>query len=180
MLRRFLSLLILVWLLAFLWFAIALPRPQAAGANGAATDAAIVLTGGPGRVERGIAVLAAGRARLLLVSGVDRQVKPAEFRAQYTVPMGLMRCCITLGFDAFDTRSNANETTRWVAEHHVRSLRLITNDWHMRRAAFELRRTLPRNIAVIEDAVPSHPTLRTLFLEYNKLLLRLVQSLWER
>jgi len=176
MLRRVISLPILIWLLAFLWFAIALPRPHAAGV----TDAAIVLTGGRGRVERGIAVLAAGRAKLLLVSGVDRQVKPAEFRKEYSVPATLMHCCVTLGFDAFDTRSNGREAARWVAQHHIRSLRLITSDWHMRRAALELRRALPKGITVIEDAVPTQPSLRILFLEYNKLLARWAQSFWEK
>jgi uncharacterized SAM-binding protein YcdF (DUF218 family) len=176
MLGRLFSFVILLWLLGFLWFAIALPRPQASGA----TDAAIVVTGGRGRVERGIAVLAAGRAKLLLVSGVDRQVTPAEFRHEYSVPPALMRCCVTLGFDAFDTRSNARESARWIAEHRVQSLRFITSDWHMRRARFELGRVLPPHVTVMEDAVPSQPSLRILFLEYNKLLLRWASSLWEK
>jgi uncharacterized SAM-binding protein YcdF (DUF218 family) len=176
MVRRLLSLLLLIWVLAFLWFAATLPRSQAT----ATTDGAIVLTGAQGRVERGIAVLAAGRTRLLLVSGVDRQVRPPEFRHQYAVPTRLMHCCVTLGFDAFDTRSNGREAARWVAQHHIRSVRLITSDWHMRRARFELGRALPGGVTVIEDAVPSQPSLRTLFLEYNKLLLRWIVSLWER
>lgn len=176
MVRRALSLLLLLWLFAFLWFAIALPRPHPEGT----TDAVIVLTGGPGRIERGISVLAGGRANRMLVSGVDRQVRSREFRHEYSVPGRLMRCCVTLGFDAFDTRSNAAETARWVASNRIRSLRLVTNDWHMRRARFELARALPAGITVIEDAVPSEPSLRTLFLEYNKLLLRRISSLWQK
>jgi uncharacterized SAM-binding protein YcdF (DUF218 family) len=168
--------MLLVWLLGFLWFAVALPRPHPEGT----TDAAIVLTGGRGRVEQGIARLDANRVRLLLVSGVDRQVTPAEFQHEYSVPTHMMRCCVTLGFDAFDTRSNAREAARWVAAHRVRSLRLVTSDWHMRRARLELGRALPREVGVIQDATPTEPSLRILFLEYNKLLLRWVSLLWGR
>jgi uncharacterized SAM-binding protein YcdF (DUF218 family) len=69
-----------------------------------------------------------------------------------------------------DTRSNATETADWVAANSVRSLRLVTTDWHMRRAAGELDRTLPANVEVLRDAVPSQPNLASLFLEYHKLL----------
>ena len=175
MVRRALSLLLLAWLFGFLSFAVALPRPHPVGR----TDAVIVLTGGKGRIEHGLDVLRSGRAAKLLVSGVDREVTPEEFREQYTVSAELMRCCVTLGFDAYDTRSNAHEAVRWLEANHARSVRLVTTDWHMRRARFELGRSLPRGTAVVADAVASQPTLRALFREYNKLLLRLVVSLWE-
>ena len=90
-------------LLGFLWFAVTLPQP--AGAEH--TDAAIVLTGGPGRIPRAMAVLRHGLAPRLLVSGVDPEVLPREFQSEYDVPDKLMRCCVTLGFRAYDTRSNA-------------------------------------------------------------------------
>lgn len=176
MLQRSFALLLLAWLLGFVWFAVMLPRPHPEGR----TDAVIVLTGGAGRVERGLAVLALGRARRLLVSGVDRQVRPREFAAQYAVPAPLMRCCVTLGFDAVDTRSNAREAVRWLAANRLRSARIVTSDWHMRRARLELGRALPRGTVVIEDAVASQPSLRILFLEYNKLLARWAQATWQR
>lgn len=167
MIRRALSLLFLAWVLGFLWFVVALPRPAA---EGFVTDAVIVTTGGPGRIARGLQVLNAGQAKKLLVSGVDPEVRPQEFAAEFGVPAHEMACCITLGYAAVDTRSNAAETAGWVAENRVRSLRLVTTDWHMRRAAGELDRALPRGVRVIRDAVPSRPDVRTLFLEYHKLL----------
>jgi uncharacterized SAM-binding protein YcdF (DUF218 family) len=176
MVRRVLSLLLLVWAFGFLWFAVTLPHP----APDARTDAVFVLTGGKGRVERGVDLLQRHQAPRLLVSGVGRSVRPAEFQQVYHVPPALMQCCVTLGFAAFDTRSNAREAARWVAANRVRSVRLVTSDWHMRRARFELDRRLPPGIAVIEDAVRSEPSLRILFLEYNKLLARWLQALWQR
>ena len=81
-----------------------------------------------------------------------------------------MRCCVKLGYLAVDTRSNADETASWVKERKYKSLRLVTTDWHMRRAAVELARSLPDDITILRDAVPSRPRLGILFLEYNKLL----------
>jgi uncharacterized SAM-binding protein YcdF (DUF218 family) len=59
----------------------------------------------------------------------------------------------------------------------VKSLRLVTHDWHMRRARFELNRALPSNIAVTNDAVSTQPSLAALFKEYNKYWLRAVAGL---
>jgi uncharacterized SAM-binding protein YcdF (DUF218 family) len=156
----------LAWAIGFLWFVVALPKP----ADGATTDAVIVPTGGAGRIARGLEVLDKGLAEKLLVSGVDPEVKPGEFAAEFGVSPEEMACCVTLGFAAVDTRSNAAETAKWVAQNEVRSLRLVTTDWHMRRAAGELDRTLPDHVTVVRDAVPSQPQLATLFLEYHKLL----------
>ena len=40
----------------------------------------------------------------------------------------------------------------------------------MRRAALELGRRLPGDFPLIRDAVPTQPSFRILFLEYNKLI----------
>ncbi len=52
------------------------------------------------------------------------------------------------------------------------SVRLITNDWHMRRAAYEFRRSLDGDYEIVHDAVRTEPGFATLFAEYNKYLLR--------
>jgi uncharacterized SAM-binding protein YcdF (DUF218 family) len=174
MARRFLFLIALVWLIGFAWFALALPRSH----GRERTDAVVVLTGGEGRIGRGLKVLNLRWSRALLVSGVDREVKPKEFAAEYKVPASVMKCCVTLGFQAVDTRSNAREAALWIARRKYRTVRLVTSDWHMRRAEFEFERRLPSGVRVIRDAVPTHPSLRILFLEYNKLLARLLSSPW--
>ncbi len=169
--RRFISAVILFWLIGFLAFVVTLPNPAAIeGSDAVQTDVVIVPTGGAGRIARGLNVLDAGAARALLVSGVDREVKPAEFAAQFEVDEARMECCVTLGFAAVDTRSNAAEIAQWVRENNVKSLRLVTTDWHMLRAAGELERALPDDVAVVRDAVASQPSVSSLFLEYHKLL----------
>jgi uncharacterized SAM-binding protein YcdF (DUF218 family) len=164
--RRLLAALVIVWLLGFAWFAAALPQPAPASEK---TDVIVVATGGAGRIERGLAMLRAHAAGKLFVSGVDREVRPREFVAQYNVAPAEMACCVVLGYTALDTRGNALETADWVNKGHFRSLRLVTSDWHMRRSAGELDEVLP-HVRLVEDAVPSEPSLKTLFLEYHKLL----------
>ncbi len=166
MIARALAFLALLYAIGFLWFAAALPQPAAA----VVTDAIVVPTGGAGRIGRGLDLLNQRKASAMLVTGVDREVKPHEFAAEYKVPARTMECCVTLGFAAVDTRSNAAETAAWIAHHHFRSLRLVTTDWHMRRAAAELGAALPDGVTIVRDAVPSRPRLGILFLEYNKLL----------
>jgi len=164
--RRLLSLLVVAWVFGFLWFAIALPQP--AGAE--RTDAIVVPTGSGGRIPRGLDLLRQGSARQMLVTGVDRDVRPNEFAIEYDAPARLMECCVTLGFAAFDTRGNARETAAWVKKNEIRSIRLVTADWHMRRAAGELAATLPAGTRVLRDAVRTEPSLWILLLEYHKLI----------
>lgn len=167
MIRRILSLVLVAWVFGFLWFAVALPR---AADPRTKTDAIVVATGGGGRIERGLALLRAKAAPRMLVTGVDPAVRPEEFARHYAVPPAVLECCITLGFAAFDTRGNGRETADWVARYDVRSVRLVTSDWHMRRFALEVGGRLPRSVHVLRDAVRTQPSLWILFLEYHKLL----------
>jgi uncharacterized SAM-binding protein YcdF (DUF218 family) len=165
---------LLAWVIGFCWFAIALPQPAPASKS----DAIAVVTGGSGRIDRALALLRGGAAPRVLVSGVDREVKPHEFALKFGASPGLMACCVTLGFDSVDTRTNAAEIARWMRQNGVHSVRLVTSDWHMRRAALELRAVTPAGTTMIEDAVPTQPSLRVLFLEYNKLLARWFSRMW--
>jgi uncharacterized SAM-binding protein YcdF (DUF218 family) len=170
MLRRILSSILIAWALGFVWFAVALPQP----AGDQPTEAVVVLTGGPGRIERGLQAVSRGWSDRLLVSGVDRAVKPHEFALEYRVKARRMACCVTLGYQAVDTQSNGQEIAGWIARERVKSVRLVTHDWHMRRARLELARLTPPDLVIVSDAVPTRPSLRTLFREYHKLLARAV------
>ena len=174
MILRFFSFLLLFWMIGFAWFAIDLPRPAS---DDVRTDSIVVLTGGLKRIDHGLELLEAEKAKYLLISGVDRDVKPHELAVEYDRPDTLFECCIELGFQAVDTRSNALETARWAAGREDTSLRLVTSDWHMRRAQLELERAVPTDIKIIPDAVASAPALGTLFKEYNKYLMRRLAAL---
>ncbi len=175
MIRRFVSSVLVLWMLGFLWFAVFLPRP----AGDVKTDAVVVLTGSGGRIDRGLEILERKLAPRMLVSGVDREVRPREFAAQYKISRARMSCCVTLDYESVDTRSNARESARWIAANKFGTVRLVTSDWHMRRAAFDLEQVAPAGAEIIEDAVATRPSFKVLFLEYHKLLARVAQRLWD-
>ena len=58
----------------------------------------------------------------------------------------------------------------------ARSIRLVTSDWHMRRARLELNMVLSRDVKVVEDAVQTNPSMQALVIEYHKYLLRYVAA----
>ena len=164
---RILALLLAAYGIGFGLFAMTLPNP----AGDERTDAIIVLTGGPGRLERGFERMERGLAQHMLISGVPRAVRPQDYAAQYHVDPALFPSRIALGQDSVDTRSNAEEVARWLARRRYRSIRLVTSDVHMRRARYEIGRKVGSEISIVTDAVATNPDLRQSFAEYNKLLL---------
>lgn len=175
MILRAFALLLLVYVLAFLLFAVTLGRP--AGAQH--TDAAVVITGAGGRIEHGMEVLAKGEAKRLLISGVDPAVTKADLARLLGGDQPLLACCVDLGSESVDTRSNAEEAKRWIDQHHFHSFRLITSDWHMRRARYEFSRVFDGGYMIVPDAVQTQSQFMTLFSEYNKYLLRRAAALFE-
>ena len=170
MIARALALMLLLYAIGFVLFALTLGKP--APAQTAATDAAVVLTGGPNRIEHGVEVLRAGKAKRLLVAGADPLVTKADMARRLRGSHKLLKCCVDLGSESVDTRSNAEEANRWLTLHHFRSLRLITSDWHMRRARYEFGKVLGSKYQLVTDGVRSDPSFLTLFGEYNKYVLR--------
>ncbi|MBC7986596.1 MAG: YdcF family protein [Sphingomonadaceae bacterium] len=168
MIRRVASAIVLLWALGFAAFAIWLPGP----APLTATDGIIVMTGGEHRIERGLALLGERKARRLLVSGVNRTVRPRELAVEHDAPPRLFACCVDLGREAVDTRTNGEESAEWVRRNGFESVRLVTTDWHMPRARFELGIHLDEGVTILSDAVASEPDFMQLFAEYNKYLLR--------
>ena len=168
MISRALSFLLLLYALGYACFAVLLPK----AGDERTTDGIVVLTGGAKRLERGLDLLEQGKARRMLISGVDRTVRPVELAARYGKKQDLFECCIDLGREAVDTRSNAEETTRWLKKQKFKTVRLVTTDWHMPRAGFELTQQTGDPVEVYPDAIESNPRFFTLFKEYNKYLLR--------
>lgn len=175
MIARTVSFLLLLYAIGFVVFAFTLGKPAAANAK--PTDAAVVLTGGRGRIEHAIDVLHEGKARRLLISGVDPSVTKRDLAQRIPGSAGLLNCCVDLGSESVDTRSNAEEAGRWLANHRFKSLRLITSDWHMRRARYEFGKVLGGKYVIVTDAVRTEPSFLTLFGEYNKYLLRRI-AVW--
>ena len=164
------AMLLMLYLLGFILFTVTLGKPAAE--NAPATDAIVVLTGGPGRIEHGFAALKAGHGKRLLVAGADPAVTKKDLTRRLGGNKALVDCCVDLGSESVDTRSNAEEASRWLAKHRYRSFRLVTSDYHMRRARYDFRGVLGDKYALVPDAVRSEASFTTLFAEYYKYILR--------
>ncbi len=170
MIARASALALLAYALGFIFFAFTLGKPAPTGAGKA--DAVVVLTGGSGRIEHAIQVLRKGEVKRVLVAGADPLVTKDDIARRLGGSRKLLACCVDLGSESVDTRSNAEEAGRWLNRHHFKSVRLITSDWHMRRARYEFERILGTKFELSTDAVSSEPGFLTLFGEYNKYVLR--------
>ena len=101
-------------------------------------DALVVLTGGTDRISDAIDLLADGQADRLLITGVNPATSPENLARRLPRIRSLVDCCVTLGYQAVDTAGNAAETAAWVRAHHVRSLIVVTSNYHMPRALAEI------------------------------------------
>ena len=175
MIVRALSFVLLLYLLGFLLFAVSLGDP----AGDEKTDAAIAITGGSGRIEQAMDVLADRKAKRVFISGADPSVSKKDLAVRLGKRGKQLGCCVDLGSESVDTRSNAEEAKRWLDKNGYSSVRLITSDWHMRRARYEFSRVLGGRYEIVYDAVRTQPSFTLLFGEYNKYVLRRAAVLLE-
>jgi len=172
------------WFGGMVWFTSTLP--QKVQDSRSHTDGIVVLTGGSERIDAALDLLARGRARILLVSGVYQHTNERVLAELSKVTPDLFNCCVELGRAATDTVGNATETAAWVHRKSIKTLRLVTSAYHMPRSLVEFRRLLPhvRIIAhpVFTNSVKINDWWRwpgtTTFLagEYNKYIISLVRD----
>ncbi|MDA8232022.1 MAG: YdcF family protein [Magnetospirillum sp.] len=140
----------LAWFAGLVWFAATVP--DHVEDPDTRTDAIVVLTGGSVRTATGVALLEAGRADRLFISGVHKGVDVDEILRRNHAPRPELEGKIVLGYAADDTIGNAAETAAWIAGEHLTSLRLVTAAYHMRRSLWEFRQAMP-DVAIIPNPV---------------------------
>ncbi|MGI9383875.1 MAG: YdcF family protein [Methyloligellaceae bacterium] len=148
------------------------------GAAPPRADGIVVLTGGQARISEAVRLLAAGKAKRLLISGVHETTTRDELSRRDPTAAHLFQCCIDLDRRAQNTTDNATETRTWAGDQGFASLIVVTSSYHMPRTLVELERVMPRVTLMPHAVVPdsfkidswwAYPgTLRLLFLEYLK------------
>jgi len=125
-------------------FVLTLPQPTKDAIQ--FTDGIVVVTGGQQRVDDGLFLLTNGKADRMLISGVGEGVN----RAVLVQELGLddreanaLFCCAELDFTAGNTRGNAVAAHQWAQQHGMRSLRLVTANYHMPRVLVVFAREMP-------------------------------------
>lgn len=167
-------LLITAWTFGFLWFLAYLPQ-EVTPQQIQSADGIVVLTGSPGRIQKGIDLLKASKGKRLLISGVNADLANETIINAIGSGDTLAKCCIDLGREAANTTGNAVESANWARENNFTSLLIITADYHLPRSLLELEKTM-RGIVLIPASVANEAPLTTLALEYSKYLISYGQS----
>jgi len=117
-------------------------------------DGIVVLTGGTSRVTDALELLAAGRGKRLLISGVNPGTTTSDIAHQVSEYSRFLSCCVDLDYAALNTLGNAVQTRRWAQAHNFSSLIIVTSAYHMPRALAEIAHQLP-DVALIPYPVVS-------------------------
>lgn len=110
----------------------------------ASADAIIVLAGGLGRIDKGIELLASGRAGYLIIAGADKDasLKSIFFRKDIKLDTGN----IIIEKKSTSTYENATETKKIIKSKGIESVILITSYYHMKRASYIFQHILPSKV----------------------------------
>ncbi len=141
-----------------------LTLPKTSGSLRPATDGIVVITGGQQRLADGLRLLQIRSGQALLVSGVGRGVNKTILARELDLNAAvrtLLDCCVTLEFEARDTRGNAVAAARWAVRNNFRSLRVVTANYHMPRAKYVFTSQLPEMELYFWPVSPFDLTLET-------------------
>jgi uncharacterized SAM-binding protein YcdF (DUF218 family) len=116
-------------------------RPVGAGA-----DAIVVLTGGRGRTDEGLALLRKGRSKLLILSGVHQD---ADLDSIFLKRVNnVEREKIVLEKRSRSTFENALEVRKLMKERGFASMVLITSGYHIKRARYTFTKVMPEGFRI--------------------------------
>ncbi|MCF6275328.1 MAG: YdcF family protein, partial [Robiginitomaculum sp.] len=102
-------------------------------------DGIVVLTGADGsRLMVGADLLQNGHGERLLISGVNRSIKPVQIQNLLSLDAAKFICCVDLDYEAENTYGNAQETANWARALGYEKILLVTSSYHMPRAKMEI------------------------------------------
>ncbi len=158
-----------IWIFGLLWFYKQVPQNQIPTIENSA-DAIIVLTGGSGRLEYGLELLAENKAKILFISGTGENVKPSDILRQTTAEnrKKIKANNIILGHQAENTIGNAQEIKQWLEKSEYKTVILVTSNYHIPRSVLELSTLLPQLSIISAPVITSD--MEMIFSEYNKYL----------
>ena len=136
---KWVAALVVLYLAGFLAFVFTLPAPKPAAKR---AQGIVALTGGDERLSAAVNLLESRQGERLLISGVHRNTTKDELK-KLTHGGTRFDCCADLGYEAENTRGNAQEAASWAREHRFKSLIVVTASYHMPRSLTEFQAAMP-------------------------------------
>lgn len=187
MIKLFKLFIISVFFIAFSWFIGLLIFTTCIDnydKNNEKTDAIVVLTGGKNRIKEAKKLFNEDFADKMFISGVSKEVslddiiKPEEVKIIY-------KNKIEIGQEAKNTVENAIEINEWILKNDIKSIRLVTSNYHMPRSLEEIK-SKNDDVKIIIHPVftdnlskhwwSSRKTFRFIASEYNKFLFAYIKN----
>jgi len=175
----------LPWFCGFIWFGQKINSYP--DHNNEHTDAIVVLTGGRNRIAEAIRLLNDNMAEHLFISGVEKHTKMNDIMNKTGININNPEKA-ELGYNATTTIENALEIKNWIEKNDIKSVRLITSNYHTPRSLAELN-ALHVSLKIIPDPVYSEKvapywwqswgTFKLIVGEYNKYLVVIVRNLFK-
>lgn len=111
------------------------------------TDAIIALTGGKNRIGEAVNLLNKGLADKMFISGVQKDISLKEISKQQALKIETKRE-IEIGNQSTNTVENAIETNDWIKKNHIKSIRLVTSNYHIPRSMEEFKARNPKLLII--------------------------------
>lgn len=134
-------LLLVMLIIGFIVFANSVDRERIEPAHPA--DGITVLTGGVSRIDEAMKLLSQGKAKRVLITGVNRGTTLEQLKELSSQGDQYFACCVDIDKEARNTIDNATETAQWVTLNQYSSIIVVTSNYHLPRALAELERALP-------------------------------------
>ncbi len=185
-LLKFSAAVFLLWFGGFIAFQYRINHYQTD--ESAQTDAIVVLTGGRNRISESAKLLNNGLARRLFISGVEKNSTQKAIERSNGIHFA-QGAEVVIGHKATNTIENAIESNEWIRKNAIKSIRLVTSNYHMPRSIveFECRNPGLKIVAhpVYSDFVKKKwwkkpASFLLIAEEYNKFLYVYIRSLFVR
>lgn len=117
-------------------------------------DVGIILSGSYGdRVQKGVALFKENKVRRLLMTGGPRFNKSeAEFMKDYAVALGVPEDKVSIETNARSTYENAVNTKEMIDKWGVKSIIIITSDYHTKRSYLVFRNVYKKGSYTLQIA----------------------------
>ena len=120
-------------------------------------DGLVVATGGQLRIQKGVELLAGGKADRMLISGVGKGITKELLKENLAISNRQARffdCCVEIEFTATDTNGNAQATFEWMQKHALDDILLVSANYHLPRAELIFKQYLPENSLYFQAVSP--------------------------